>query len=216
MALVLVEQTHDGALVDVSGEALTFARGLAADGAVDAVVIGQPTPALQQDLASYGVRNVHALTGDAFGSYAGAAWAAGLDSVLSATGSAVVIAAGSPRGNEVLAHLAARRRVAMAANVVSCDGAEPLTVTRQVVGGAALEDMRLTDRPAIFTVAGHALEASPAAAPGPATILVEQPAVAAEDLLARVVAVSDPEPDLSGSLKSARVVVGAGRGAGSA
>ena len=38
--------------------------------------------------------------------------------------------------------------------------------------------------------------------------------MAAEDLLARVVAVSDPEPDLSGSLKSARVVVGAGRGAG--
>jgi electron transfer flavoprotein alpha subunit len=214
MALVLVEQTSGGELVDFSGEALTFARGLAAADPVDAVVVGQPTAELVHELAGYGVRNVHVLTGEAFEAYAGAAWASGLDSVLSATGSSVVLAAGSPRGNEVLAHLAARRRVAMAANVVSVEGAEPLTVTRQVVGGSALEDMRLSDRPAILTVAGHAVEASPAAQPGPATLLVEEPSVAAEDLLARVVAVSDPEPDMSGSLKSARVVVGAGRGAG--
>jgi electron transfer flavoprotein alpha subunit len=220
MILVLVEQTNVGALVDVSGEALTLARGMAAGGvtgepSIDVVVVGQPTPALLQDLAVYGVRNVHALTGEAFDSYAGAAWAAGVDGVLSATGSVVVVAAGSPRGNEVLAHLAARRRVAMAANVVSVDGTEQLTVTRQVVGGAALEEMRLTDRPAIFTVAGHALESSPAPVPGPATLTIERPSVAEHDLVARVVAVSDPEPDMSGTLKSARVVIGAGRGAGS-
>jgi electron transfer flavoprotein alpha subunit len=219
MILVLVEQTSTGGLVDVSAEALTLARGLAetvdpAGAWVDAVVVGEPGPALVKELADYGVRNVHALTGEAFGSFAGAAWASGLDSVLTATESSVVVAAGSPRGNEVLAHLAARRRVAMAANVVSVEGTAPLTVTRQVVGGAALEDMLLTDRPAIFTVAGHAVEASPAATPGPAAVVVDPPAVADQDLVARVGSVSDPEPDLSGSLKSARVVVGAGRGAG--
>ena len=219
MTLVLVEQTTGGDLVDVSGEALTLARSLrdggASDASVDVVVVGEPAPALLADLATYGVRYVHALTGEAFDTYAGAAWAAGLDGVLSSTGSDVVLAAGSPRGNEVMAHLAARRRVAMAANVVSVDRSEELTVTRQVVGGAALEDMRLTDSPAILTVAGHALEASPAAAPGPANVVIEQPLVAEQDLLALVVAVSEPEPDHSGTLKSARVVVGAGRGAGS-
>jgi electron transfer flavoprotein alpha subunit len=219
MTIVLVEQTTAGELVDVSGEALTLARSVqSADGGVDSgvdvVVVGQPSPALVAELAAHGVRNVHALTGAAFDSYAGAAWAAGLDSVLAAAGSTVVMAAGSPRGNEVLAHLAARRRVAMAANVVSVDNGEQLTVTRQVVGGAALEVMRLSDTPAIFTVAGHAVDAAPAAAPGPATLVVEQPSVAEQDLLARVVSVTDPEPDMSGSLKSARVVVGAGRGAG--
>jgi electron transfer flavoprotein alpha subunit len=219
MILVLVEQTVDGALVDVSGEALTLARSIsgvdgAGDSAVDVVVVGQPGPALVAELAAHGVRNVHALTGPAFESYAGAAWAAGLESVLDAAGPAVVMAAGSPRGNEVLAHLAARRRVAMAANVVSVESGGQLTVTRQVVGGAALEEMRLSDTPAIFTVAGHAVDAAPAAAPGPATLVVEQPSVAERDLLARVVSVTDPEPDMSGSLKSARVVVGAGRGAG--
>jgi electron transfer flavoprotein alpha subunit len=103
----------------------------------------------------------------------------------------------------------------MAANVVSVDrSAEQLTVTRQVVGGAALEDMRLTDRPGILTVAGHAVESAPAPVPGSATLRIEQPSVAEQDLVARVVSVSDPEPDMSGTLKSARVVVGAGRGAG--
>jgi electron transfer flavoprotein alpha subunit len=220
MILVMVEQTSAGALVDVSGEALTFARGLPAGGAsgespIDAVVVGEPSSAVLQELAAYGVRDVYALTGEAFGSYAGAAWASGVDAIVSAAGSVLVMASGSPRGNEVMAHLAARRRVAMAANVVSVDSSsEQLTVTRQVVGGAALEDMRLTDRPAILTVAGHAVDASPAPVVGPATLRVEQPPVAEQDLLARVVSVSDPEPDRSGTLKSARVVVGAGRGAG--
>jgi electron transfer flavoprotein alpha subunit len=104
----------------------------------------------------------------------------------------------------------------MAANVIAAEVTDQLTVTRQVVGGAALEDMRLTDRPALLTVAGHAIEASTAASPGPATVTTHEPSVADEDLIARVVSVSDPEPDLSGTLKSARVVVGAGRGAGSA
>lgn len=220
MILVLVEQTPSGDLVDVSGEALTLARGIgAADAAgppsIDAVLVGPPSAELVGELASYGVGTVHALTGDAFSSYGGAAWAAGVDHVLSTTGGDVVLAAGSPRGNEVMAHLAARRGVAMAANVVSVDGADPLTVTRQVVGGAALEEMHLADRPAILTVAGHAVEATPSAAPGPATLSVEEPTIDAADLVARVVSVSEPEPDLSGTLKSARVIVGAGRGAGS-
>lgn len=213
--LVLVEQTTGGTLVDVSAEALTFARGL--DAPITAVVVGPPGSATQQELATYGVESVHALSGEAFSAYSGAAWAAGLDSVLDATGADVVLAAGTPRGNEVLAHLAARRAVAMAANVVALEaGSQPLTVTRQVVGGAALEDMRLADSPAILTVAGHAVDPVPAPEPGPATVTVVEPSVAAEDLRARVMSVSDPEPDLSGGLKSARVVVGAGRGAGGA
>ena len=40
--------------------------------------------------------------------------------------------------------------------------------------------------------------------------------MAEADLVARVVSTEEPEPDLSGDLKSATVVVGAGRGAGSA
>lgn len=223
MILVLVEKGPDGLAVEVSRETVTFARSLSAAGGgvpVDAAVVGGVdggvSDALRGQLASYGVREVHVLTGDAFEAYGGAAWAAGLEAVLARTRSVVVTAAGTPRGNEVLAHVAARAGVAMAANVVSFGGLSPLVVTRQVVGGTALEEMRLGDRPAVFTVAGHAVEAQPAAAAGPAELVEHAPEVAAADLVARVVSSEEPEPDLSGALASARVVVGAGRGAGSA
>jgi electron transfer flavoprotein alpha subunit len=216
--LVLVETDASGA-VEVSREAITFARSLAAEGGgvpIDAVVIGALPDGLVEQLAAYGVREVHHATGDAFSAYSGAAWAAAVQAVQQVKNSVVVLAAGTPRGNEVLAHVAARADVAMAANVVSFAGLAPFVVTRQVVGGAALEEMALDDRPALFTVAGHAVEPVPADVPGAGTLVEVTPEVADADLVARVVSTEEPEPDQSGSLKSARVVVGAGRGAGSA
>ena len=218
MILVLVETDASG-VVEVSREALTFARDLSTAGGgvpIDAVVVGPLPDGARQQLASYAVRTVHQADEDGFAAYAGAAWAAAVQSAREAAGSVVVMAAGTPRGNEVLAHVAARLGVAMAANVLSFGGLTPFVVTRQVVGGAALEEMRLDERPAVFTVAGHAVEASPAAAPGPADVAPCRPTLTEADLVARVVSTEEPEPDLSGSLKSARVVVGAGRGAGSA
>ncbi|WP_416955715.1 electron transfer flavoprotein subunit alpha/FixB family protein [Nocardioides sp. T5] len=219
MIVVLVEVTPAGEVVETSREAMTFARDLAGAGGgvpVDAVVVGHADDALVGTLASYGARRVHALTGPAYDSFSGAAWAAGLLEVRERSGSVVVTAAGTARGNEVLAHVAARSGLPMAANVVSFSSLSPFTVTRQVVGGAALEEMSLAQRPAIFTLAGHAVEATPAATAGAGELVVETPDVADADLLARVVSTEEPEPDLSGTLKSARVVVGAGRGAGSA
>ncbi|KAA1420107.1 electron transfer flavoprotein subunit alpha/FixB family protein [Mumia zhuanghuii] len=219
MILVLVETSLEGEAVEVSREAVTFARALSAAGGdrpIDAVTVGEPSADLVATLASYGVRRVHALTGDAFTSYAGAAWASGLISVQEQTGADLVMAAGTPRGNEVMAHVAARTDVAMAANVLAFEGLDPFVVTRQVVGGAALEEMRLGDRVAVLTVAGHAVEPRRAETPGAGELVVETPSIAEADLVARVVSTDEPEPDLSGALTSSRVVVGAGRGAGSA
>ncbi|MCW2792895.1 MAG: electron transfer flavoprotein subunit alpha/FixB family protein [Nocardioides sp.] len=220
MILVLVETDASGA-VEVSREAVTFARGLAAEGggvAIDAVVVGElacDTGALVEQLGRYGVRHVHHATGAAFETFSGAAWASAVQSVRATAGSVAVMAAGTPRGGEVLAHVAARTGVAMAANVVMFRGLSPFVVTRQVVGGAVLEEMRLDERPAVFTVAGHAVEEIPSPVPRVATLVESNPAVDEADLGARVVSAEPPAPDLSGSLKSARVVVGAGRGAGS-
>ena len=75
----------------------------------------------------------------------------------------------------------------MAANVVSFGGLAPFVVTRQVVGGSVMEEMQLDERPAVFTVAGHAVEAAPSGdrrrLPASSTV---QPEVAAADLVARV------------------------------
>jgi electron transfer flavoprotein alpha subunit len=207
--LVLVE-TDGGGATEVSRETLTFVRGLGLD--VHALVVGDGPPGLVDQLGAYGVTTVHHADGDAFTSYAAAAWAA---AVVAAAGDATVVtAAGTPRGNEVLAHVACRLGVTMAANVVEVESVSPLSVSRQVLGGSALEEMRLEDAVAVFSVAGHACD--PAAAGSHATPVVHplDVSVPEADLRARVVRTEPGEPDESGGLKSARVVVGAGRGAG--
>lgn len=203
---------------EVSLESVAFARVLAAatEGPVHAVVVGGDLPeGLAAQLGGHGVAALHHVTGDPFTAYGGGTWATAVAAAVAESGADVVLAPGTPRGMEVVAHLAARFDVAMAANVVAVTGSTPLVVTRQVMGGAVLEEMRLPDRPALLTVAGHAVEALPVAQPAPpAAVRALSPEVADVDLVARVVATEPAEPDRSGALTSARVVVGAGRGAG--
>jgi electron transfer flavoprotein alpha subunit len=207
--LVLVE-TDAGGAIEVSRETLTFVRGLGLD--VHALVVGDGPAGLVDQLGAYGVSTVHHADGDPFASYAAAAWAAAV--VTAADDATVVTAAGTPRGNEVLAHVACRLGATMAANVVEVESVSPLTVARQVLGGSALEEMRLEDPVAVFSVAGHACD--PAEAETTTTPVVHSldVPVSDTDLRARVVRTEPGEPDESGDLKSARVVVGAGRGAG--
>ena len=215
MILVLVE-LENGSTNEVSLETLALARSLSSE--IEAVVVGDVADrdALSSELGAHGVSAVHQAVGDAFESFAGAAWAAALQHIQSSTGADVVIAGGTPRGGEVLAHLAARLDVPMAANAISVEGSSPYVVTRQVVGGAALEEMALDSSPAVFTVAGHSWSAAPADSPTSPTWQEVTPEIAEQDLLARVTATGQKEVDHSDSLKTARVVVGAGRGAGSA
>jgi electron transfer flavoprotein alpha subunit len=171
---------------------------------------------LRAELSAYGVRTVHRVTGDDVAAYSGAGWASAIQTVLQAAGSIVVMAAGTDRGNELMAHVAARSGASMAANVLSFSGLSPFVVTRQVVGGAAMEEMNLHQRPAVFTVAGHAVEAKPADVSGAGEVVEHTPSIAPQDLVARVVSTAQPEADESGALTSAKVVVGAGRGVGGA
>jgi electron transfer flavoprotein alpha subunit len=220
--LVLVETGAAGA-TEVSLESVTFARTLAdrTSGPVHAVVVGVERPDdLADQLGRYGVAAVHHVIGNAFSAYGGGAWATAVAAVRDDIDADVVLAAGTPRGMEVLAHLGARFDVPMAANVVAvADSGQnetgPLVVTRQVLGGAVWEEMSMPYRPVLLTVAGHAVEAQRAADPAPPAGLRELSAAVTEtDLVARVTATEPAEPDRSGALTSARVVVGAGRGAG--
>jgi len=222
MILVYVEidVASESDVAEVSRETLAFARSLSAVGGgvpIDAVLVGASTGStdgLAKTLAEYGVRDVHAATGEAFAAYAAAAHAAAVQAARLAAGSVVVLAGGSARGTEVLAHVAAREGVAMAANVVAFGGLAPFVVTRQVVGGAVLEEMRLGERPAVFTVAGHAVEATPAETPGAGNVRELSVEVAKSDLVARVRSTAARPVGQGSDLKQARVVVGAGRGAG--
>ena len=219
MIVVLVE-TDDNGAVGVSREVLTFARDLGerSSRAVHAVAVGslseRALSGLLGHLGEQGVAVLHRPDDPRLSDYAAAAWAAAVVDVLESESADVLLASGTPRGNEILAHVAARLDVAMAANVVAAHSVDPLVVTRQVVGGAALEEMALRDRLAVLSVAGHACDAQAAAAP----VTTEQrsfvPKVSDGDLAARVVRVEKTEAGDNSGLTSARVVVGAGRGAG--
>ena len=169
MILVLVETDADG-VVEVSLEAITFARALGDAGGgvpVDAVVVGEVT---DDRCASSSRRTASAPctapAATAFAAYAGAGLGGGR-----AGGPA---AGGLGRGHGRRHRRAATRcwPTSPPARVwrwpptcSSFGGLAPFVVTRQVVGGAALEEMELDQRPAVFTVAGHAVEPQPAAEP---------------------------------------------------
>ena len=72
------------------------------------------------------------------GAYAPAAWAAAIAEA--ADGADSIVAAGSDRGNELLAHVAARLDQPFAANVTAVDGD---VVTRIRWGGSLYEEARL-------------------------------------------------------------------------
>lgn len=135
MIIVLVE-IEQGAPAEVSLETVAFARSLSEAGGgvpIDAVVVGDLGDSASA-LAAYGVRRVYQAVGDDFGSFGGGAWASALLAAREAAGAVVVTAAGTNRGNEALAHVAARLDAPMAANVIAFASLAPFTVTRQVVG----------------------------------------------------------------------------------
>src|SRR5258706_16156594 len=135
------------------------------------------------------------------GAYQPAAWAAAI--VEASEGVETIVAAGSDRGNELLAHVAARLDQPFAANVASIDGD---TVTRIRWGGSLREEARLHGSPKILSVAPHT---QPAAAP----VAVET-LTAADDGSPRVLeTVSESSGGVS--LRDAKVVVSGGRGVGS-
>ena len=221
MIAVLVETDDQGATL-VSRETLTFARDVAerSGGApVHAVVVGDPGGAvdalLLPQLAELGVSVLHRAEDERLSAYAAAAWAAALVDVVKAEAAGMLLAAGTPRGNEVLAHVVSRLQVAMAANVVELTSLDPCVVTRQVLGGAALEEMRLDDQLAVLSVAGHACDPVAASVPTDPEVRTYTPTVTEADLVARVVRVEKVASDDSAALAGARVVVGAGRGVGS-
>jgi electron transfer flavoprotein alpha subunit len=116
---------------------------------------------------------------------------------------------------EVLAHVAARTGLALAANVTEVRPGEPWEVTRQRWGGSLMEEVRLDGPVRLMTVAAHALE--PATDATGAAVAVEPfvPELTDRDLRVRITSRVPAEAG-SISLADARVVVGGGRGVGSA
>jgi electron transfer flavoprotein alpha subunit len=210
--LALVERTPDG-VDELSLQALAFARALAGADPLAALAAGRGAGEAASVLGGHGVSTLHVAEHDAYDAYAPVAVARAAVELVRRIGARAVVAAGSERGNEVLAHVAALVDQPLAANCVEAAGDAPMRVTRVRWGGSLLEEAELDGAPALLTVAPHAVAAEPTGA-GPASVEPFAPALSESDLAVRVV---ERQQTAAGgvSLADAKVVVSGGRGAGS-
>jgi electron transfer flavoprotein alpha subunit len=163
----------------------------------------------------------HVVTHPRLDAYAPVAWAAALGEVVGAVAPVAVLTPGSERGVEVLAHYAARTGLPMSANTTAVTPGDRWRVVRQRWAGSLLEEAWLDGDPRLMTVAAHtvapavvAVGADAGVAPAP-EIRPHTPNLTDADLRLRVTArVSSASDHVS--LTDARVVVGGGRGIGSA
>jgi electron transfer flavoprotein alpha subunit len=215
MILVLVEHA-EGRPDRLSLEALVLARRLAGEleTSLEAVLFGPGAAEAATQLAGQGVVVAHVVEHEKLGEYAPDGWAASI--VQLAGDASLVIAAGSERGNEVLAHVAARLDLPMAANCTDVTPGDPFTVVRQRWAGSLIEDARLEGTPRLLTIAPHAFAPEEGAVAGRAPAIAPfTPDLSPNDLRVRVSG-HIPASVGSVSLADARVVVGGGRGVGSA
>jgi electron transfer flavoprotein alpha subunit len=179
------------------------------------VFIETPDDELSQQavgLAGALAGDVHAIAFDPSEAYAPAAWAQTLVELAGQRSATAVVAPGTDRGNEVLAHVAAKLDQPMAANCVSATPGDPATVVRMRWGGSLLEEAQVHGSPLLLTAAPHAVPAVPIAEVEIVTV------TDAASPLDRVVQVTEQVPAATGgvSLTDAEVVVSGGRGVGSA
>jgi electron transfer flavoprotein alpha subunit len=214
MVLVVVEHAA-GQADELSLQALTLARDVAAGEPVEALLVGAGAADAAAGLGAYGVATAHVAEDERLGAYAPGAWARCVTELVERSRPSAVVAAGTNRGNEVLGHVAARLDLPFAANCAAVAPGEPLTVTRVRWGGSLLEEAAVHAPLALLSVAPHMVPATAADEASAPAVEPFAPALDASDLVVQVAEHVDAVQ--SGvSLAEAKVVVSGGRGVGSA
>jgi electron transfer flavoprotein alpha subunit len=209
--LVVVELSPEG-VDELSLQALAFARALGGSD-VHAIAFGKGGDELAATLGAHGVSTVHVAEQEVFDTFAPAAAARAAVELVERLSPSLVLAAGSERGNEVLARVAAMLDRPLAANCVEATAGDALRLTRQRWGGSLLEEAELAGAPALLTVAPHVVAPTPANG-GVARIETFTPTLSPEEVAVRVVEHVQTQTE-GVSLADAKVVVSGGRGTGS-
>ncbi len=223
MSAVIVIIEHDrGELASASLEALSAARPVATQLGVPVVAAvcggsdataNDTAGAIAATCARYGASEVVSLMHPLLADYGPEAWGEAIAQFVAQRRPAAVLACGTDRGNEVMAHVAAILDAPMVANCLTINpAAEPWAMTRVQWGGSLLEDSTLAAPVKLLTVGHHAVDASSAPVAA-ATSSVFEPVLDAS--LARTVVADRVVREAGVTLTTARVVVGGGRGVGS-
>lgn len=216
MTVLCVVEADEGGLADSSRRVLAFARGLAGSSGENlaAALFGPAAGVPAGELGECGVPDGYAIDSAELTGYAPLAWARALSGLAASLPATAVVAAGTDRGSELMAHLAAITGQPMAANCVSAarDEAGGCRLVRHRWAGSLLEDATLDAPVAVLTVAVDAVAPTPAGAPAVTAVHAVEPELEPGDL--RVRATESATRGTGISLATARVVVGGGRGVG--
>ncbi len=214
MVLAFVEH-EAGEVGEVALEQFTLVRELAeaAGEPVRAVAFGEGAEAAADALGPYGVDTLYAVSGGGLDGYAPRAWAESLVQLADEQDPTAIVAAGSDRGQEVLAHVGASLDLPVAANVLSVEPGDVYELTRQRWGGSLREVARLDAEVKLLTTTPHELGLEEADAPGDAAVEAFTPDLD-DDVLAVGVDRFEEADEEGVPLGEARVVVGGGRGVG--
>lgn len=214
-APVLVVIEHDrGAMAPASAEALTFGRSLATQLGVECEALLIVDERLADDCARYGASTVHVVPVDWLTDYSPEVCGDVIAAAATALSPSGIVACGTDRGNEMLAHAAAVLDLPFVANcldVTATPGAD-WEMTRVQWGGSLNEDARLASRLPILSVAHHAVD--PEEAPVATNVSTLEVTIDDTGLRTRIIDRDVVEGGLT--LATAPVVVGGGRGVGSA
>lgn len=214
--ILAVLQIAKHALSEASLETLTVARDLAqkTNDSVTALLIGREVRALAG--AVKGVSAALVAEDQRLDSYVPEAFAQIVTEAITQKSPKIVLAPGTDSGNDLMARVAARLNLGLATNCTefSVENGLLKRVTRSNWGGSLLEEIEILSSPMLLTLQPHAQSAQSAdgAAPPIETLSV---ALSEKDFRVRMKELI-PSEKKGISLTDAKIVIGGGRGMGSA
>lgn len=210
-------EAEEGKIADPVWEALTAGRRLAAqlNEPLEALLPGDEVRSLANALKEYGVSRVWLAQEARLARYAPSAQARIVAQFINQERPKAVLAAATPRGNEIMAHVAAQLQLGLAANCTEVHtGNDDFIVTRLRWGGSLLEEARLLSDPKLLTLAPHVVAPEPA--PAKDFQIRDWPVPLQDGDFAAAVRETIKGSREGVTLADAQVVVGGGRGVGNA
>lgn len=215
MILAILEIVK-GSLTEASWETVTAARDLArkSNDSVAALLVGKGVSALAPTLK--GIHTVLVAEDPRLEGYLPDALAEITAHTIRQKSPKIALAPGTETGNDLMARVAARLNLGLATNCLefSVEGGSLKKVTRSNWGGSLLEEVEILSSPILLTLAPHAIAAQSADGTAPT---VEALSLTLTEKALRVRMKELIPTEKKGiSLTDAKIVIGGGRGMGSA
>ena len=215
MILAFIE--HDrGIISPYSLQLLTYSRELAAkyNTLLKAVLIGQNIQSLTPELNTYGLDCIFLIDDDNLENYNTEICVDGILQLAEEKKPVLIIAAATDKGNEILSHISARLNLPMSANTSDIELGNENKLIRYRWGSSLLEETFIIGKPLLITLALNLYKAEKVSAKA-SKIEKFQAKFNASSFRVQLTGWEENEEGGT-SLISAPIVIGGGRGVGSA